>query len=154
MSADRKFSVDAPSLDRLVIRALEVSNPLLVSPLSTSPLCLMDGELVQMSTGKMIRGVDATAPNFFCIDDRGDYGVQASKRLSCIMGGGNFICSTAIFNSGLTSDSTAVMAGAVTIDAQSRWGLIAQTGTNIVMGYVLKPAAINGGRLQVYITQN
>jgi hypothetical protein len=154
MSVDRKFEVIAPSLDRLVRKPLEVANTSLLNPNSTSPLALVDGELVQISTGKWDRASSATAPAFFSIEDRGDYGVQASRKLSVIAGGGSFWCNTVIFNSGLTTAGVAVMYGAVTIEGLSRAGLIAHTSTNLVLGYVMKPAAINNSKLQVFVTCN
>lgn len=146
---DRKFEIVRPSLDRLVVAPVEVNDNALLNPLSTSPLALVDGELVQpTTTGKFIRATDASAPSWFCVDDRGDYGVQAMRKLSVVMGGGAFVGNTLIFNSGLTTIGAKLMMGTVTIDTLGRTGLVAQSGSNVILGYVLKTATLNGGKLQ------
>lgn len=153
MSLDRKFDVLRPDLTRLVRASVEIDNTSLVNPTSTSPLALTDGELVQFSTtGKYKRATDAAVPSFFWIEDRGDFGVQASRKGSAIMGGGSFLADTVLFNSGLTSIGTKLMYGDVTLESYARACLIAQTGSNVVIGYTIKPAAINGGKLQFLCT--
>jgi hypothetical protein len=87
------------------------------------------------------------------IDDRGDTGVQASKKLTAIQGGGGFLCDTVVFDTAIVTRGVPVMYGAVTLEG-SRAGLIAHTGSNIVIGYTMKVAAENGGKLQVFVTLN
>lgn len=153
MSVDRKFSIVRPTLDRLVRMPLEVANTALLNPNSTSPLALVDGELVSIdTTGKWARATAATVPSFFCIDDRGDYGVQASRKLTAIVGGGAFIADTVIFDSTLTTLGTALKWGTVTVESLSRSGLVAQAGSGIILGYIMKVSAINGGKLQIVQT--
>lgn len=147
---DRKFAVLHPTLDRLCRPALKIDNTALLNPNSTSPLALVDGELCQLTaTGTVTRATDEAKPSWFCIDDRGDTGVQAARKLTLIMAGGAFIANTVLFNSGLTTVGAKVMFGSVTIDVAGRAGLIAHTGSNVVVGYVLKVAAANGGLLQI-----
>lgn len=154
MSVDRKFEVLRPSLDKLTRASIEIGNLGLVNPLGTSPVPLVDGELVAMVGGKLVRATDATKPSFFWLDDRGDPQNQASRKGSIICGGGNFWVNTVLFDAGLTVEGTAVKWGAVTIEGIARAGLVAQGGTGIIKGYVMRPAASNGGRLQVMITDN
>jgi hypothetical protein len=153
MAVDRKFEIVRPTLDRLVRVPLEVANTALLNPNSTSPLALCDGELVQLdSSYKWARASDAAKPSFFVIDDRGDTGVQAARKLTAVMAGGSFLANTVFFNSGLTTVGTAVMYGDVTVESQTRAGLIAHTGSNVIIGYVTKLAAVNNSKLQFICT--
>lgn len=155
MSVDRKFEILRPTLDKISRLPLEVANLGLISPNSTSPLALVDGELVQIDTaGKWARASDATKPSHVVIDERGDYGVQASRKLTAVVGGGHFIANTVIFNSGLTTIGTPVKYGSVTIETLARAGLVDQAGSGIILGYVMKVATANGGKLQVLWTFN
>lgn len=155
MSVDRKFEILRPSLDRLSRQPLEVANLGLINPSSTSPLCLVDGELVQIdATGKWIRATDADKPSHVVIDDRGDYGIQASRKLTAVVGGGHFIANTVLFNAALTTVGVAVKFGTVSIEGQNRAALVAQAGSGLILGYVNKVASANGGKLQVLWTFN
>lgn len=154
MSADRKFEVLRPTLDRLVRSSQEVGNLGLTNPIGSSPVPLVDGELVQMVGGKWVRATDATKPSFFWLEDRGDAGVQASRKGAAIVGGGNFWINTVLFDTALTTEGTAVKFGSVTVEGIARAGLVAQGGSGIITGYVMKPAAVNGGRLQILVTFN
>jgi hypothetical protein len=154
MSVDRKFEVLRPTLDRLVRASIEIGQLGLVNPLGTSPIPLVDGELLAMVGGKWTRATDATLPAFFNLEDRGDVQTQATRKMSAIVGGGAFWINTVLFNAGLTTEGTPVKLGSVTIEGVARAGLIAQGGSGIIIGYVMKPAALNGGRLQVMVTRN
>jgi hypothetical protein len=155
MSVDRKFEVINPSsLDKLTRKSIEVGSLGLISPLGVTPVPLVDGELVQMVQGKLVRATDATKPSFFALEDRGDLGVQVSRKLSIIAGGGNFWANTVLFDPTLTTEGVALKLGTVTIEGVARAALIAQGGSGLILGYVAKPAAINSGKLQVLITFN
>lgn len=154
MAADKKFEIINPSLDKLVRKVREVGALGLLNPFNASPLPLIDGELVALVNGKWVRATDATKPSFFWIEDRGDLGVQASKKGAAVVGGGNFWANTVLFDPALTVEGTAVKLGTVTVDNVSRAGLVAQGGTGIIKGYVMIPAAMNSGKLQVMITDN
>ena len=153
MSVDRKFEVLRPTLDRLVRTSIEVGDLGLINPLGVTPVPLVDGELVQMVGGKLVRATDAARPSFFSLEDRGDAGVQATRHMAAIVGGGGFWINTVLFNAGLTTEGAPVGLGSVTIEGVARAGLIAHA-TGIIIGYVMKPAALNGGRLQVLVTAN
>jgi hypothetical protein len=152
MSVDRKFEVLRPTLDRLVRTSMEVGQLGLINPVSVSPLPLVDGELVQIVGGKLVRATDAAQPSFFWIEDRGDAGIQATRKGAIICGGGGFWVNTPLFHASLTTEGAPVKLGAVTIEGASRAGLVAHGGTGLLLGYVMKPAALNGGRLQVLVT--
>lgn len=149
MSVDRKFEVLRPTLDRLCRAPLEVANKALLNPSSTSPLALVDGELVSLdSTGKWIRTTSATIPAFFNIEDRGDTGVQASGKLAAIVGGGSFWANTVIYDDTTLVVGSPLMWGTVTVESLARSGVLLRTGSNLILGYVLKLPANNGGKLQ------
>jgi hypothetical protein len=151
-SYDRQFDIVRPSMDRLIRAPLEANDPQLLNPQSTSPVPLIPGELVQINSSyKYIRAVNATEPSFFCIEDRGDYGVQASRKMSAIMGG-TFEADTIVFDTALTTIGVAVKWGSVNNSLSgsvARAGLVAQGGTGIILAYITRVAATNGGRLRV-----
>lgn len=154
MSVDRKFEVLRPTLDRLVRASIEVGQLGLVNPINVSPVALVDGELLQMAAGKWVRATNDALPAFFNLEDRGDIGVQATRKMSAIVGGGAFWINTPLFNPALTTEGAAVKLGSVTIEGAPRAALIAQGGTGLIIGYVMKVAGNNGGRLQVLVTRN
>ena len=152
---DRKFAVVQPTLDRLVRKPLEVTDTRLLDPTNGSVVPLIDGELVQLTSDyKWNRGSDTSKPAFFTIEDRGDYGVQASRKLSAIMGGGAFECDTIVFDTALTTLGAAVEAGAVNNSLSgsvARWGLVAHSA-GIIIGYITRPALGNNGLLRILQT--
>jgi hypothetical protein len=154
-SYDRKFEVIQPTLDRLVRKPLEVADLRLLDPTNTVVVPLIPGELVFLdSTYKWIRATDAAKPSFFSIEDRGDYGVQASRKLSAIMGGGAFECDTIVYNTAIVTVGAAVQLGTVNNSLSgtvNRAGLVASAG-GLVLGYVTRPAATNGGLLRILQT--
>lgn len=155
MSVDRKFEVVRPTLDRLNRAPLDINNVALLNPNSVSPLALVDGELVAMvAGGKLDRASDGTVPSFFSIDDRGDATVQATRKLTVIMGGGSFLCNTVIFDSSLGTRGAKLQQGTVTVESLSRSGLIAQSGSGLILGYVMKLPSENSGKLQVFVSFN
>lgn len=154
-SYDRKFEVVQPTLDRLVRKPLEVADVRLLDPTNTAVVPLIDGELVFMdSTYKWARASNAAHPSFFAIEDRGDTGVQASRKLSAIMGGGAFEADTIVYATALTTLGAAVQLGTVnnTLSGSvNRAGLVASAG-GLILGYVTKVAANNGSRLRILQT--
>lgn len=142
-----KFEVVRPSLDQLIRAALPVTDPGLLDPQGTSPIPLLPGEFVEDAAGgKYDRASTITTLSYALIEDQGDYGVQASKKLSALRGG-TYEADTYIFNAGLTTLGAAVEIGTVAVDGINHTGLVANT-TGLVIGYVTKVAADNGGRLR------
>lgn len=147
-SFDRQFEVVRPSLDKLTRANLEVADTALLDPQSTSPLALIDGEFVQENGNyKLVRATSTTRPAYAVIDDRGDTGVQASRKLSILRVGG-YEANTIVFDPTLITLGAPVMIGSVTLGGGARAGLIAHTGVNFVIGYITRLAASNGGRLR------
>jgi len=154
-SYDRKFEVIQPTLDRLVRKPLEVADPRLLDPTNTAVVPFIPGELVQLdSLYKWVRASAAAAPSYFTISDRGDFGVQASRKLSAIMGGGAFECDTIVYNTALVAVGAALQLGTVNNSLSgsvNRAGLVASAG-GLVLGYITRPAATNGGLLRILQT--
>lgn len=150
-SFDRQFEVVRPSLDKLTRANLEVADTRILDPQSTSPLALIDGEFMQEDGNyKMIRTIDGGGsvdrPSYATIEWRGDYGVQASRKLAILRVGG-YEADTLVFNSGLTTLGAAVQVGSVTLGGGARSGLVASAG-GFIIGYITRVAASNGGRLR------
>ncbi len=146
-SYDRQFEILNPSLDRLIRRNYEVNVATLVDPSNAG--CLLDGELCQLSNGKIIRATDPDKISFACLEERGDYGIQASKRPALVMG--QYIAQTIIFvSTGLSAFGVKMKMGSVTLGGNVKSGLVLHDSTHTVVGYVMKPATagVNGGRLE------
>lgn len=153
---DRKFEIVKPDLEYLITETRQPSVPGLTIPDGTSPVPLIDGELVQFNaSGQFARGSDAAAPAYFVIDERGAPVVRASRKLTAVMGGSSFWCRTLVYDTALTTLHARVGGGAVNnslTGSVARWGLVA-AGGNWVMGVIIEVAsAANGNRLGVFVT--
>lgn len=156
-SYDRQFEILLPSsLDKLSRGVYKVATAALLDP--TQLTSLIQGEFVQFdANGQLVRGTDATKLSFATIEDRGDTGVQVTRKLSVIRAGG-YEADTIVFNTGLLTLGAPVMLGTVNNSlsgSTNRGGLVAWAATalfndpqNLVLGYVTKLAAANGGRLR------
>lgn len=148
---DRRFEILHPTLDRLDPQNLEVADPALLDPSSVSPVPLIDGELVQHDSNyKWVRGLTANfaQPSFFVMEWRGDYGVQASRKLAAIKGG-TFEADTIVWDGAPTLGGALEMA---TI-TDARFGGVARAGlqvrtTGLIIGYCTRVPGVNGGRLR------
>jgi hypothetical protein len=158
-SYDRQLEIIQPSVDRLIRLPLPVSDAGLVNPLSTSPLALIDGELLQPNTsGQWARASDAAKPSFLCFEERGFPNNTAAKKVAGIMGPSGFLFDTIVFNSGLTTQGAALQMGTINdatrLGANGRSGLIAYSA-GVRLGYVFSVASANGGTLlRVFWTQS
>lgn len=154
-SYDRKFHVVTPSWEKLTRRSLDVADPRLLNPVETSVVPFIDGELVQRdATDKFIRAANEDAPSYFIIDERGDYGVQGSRKLS-VMYMGAFEADTIVFAPAGLVLHTALKVGTVnnaSVGSVNRAGLVAQGGTGLILGYVTRLPAINKGLLRFHKT--
>ena len=157
-SYDRQLEIIQPSIDRLSRLALPVSAPGLVDPLSTSPLALIDGELMQVnSSGQWARASNVAAPSFLCFEDRGFPSNTAAKKVAGIMGPSGSLLDTLVVDTAVVPVGAALAMG--TINAATRLGANGRTGfiayaSGVRLGYVFKPAASNGQKLQVFWTQS
>lgn len=151
-SYDRQFEIIRPTLDRVVRAAHPIADAALLDPTNASSL--IDGEFVQFNASYQLkRGDTPTQLSYAAIDDRGDTGVQAHKKLSIVQCGG-YEANTLVFHTGLTTLGAPVMLGTVNNAATgsvNRAGLIAWVTAdpqNLIIGYVTRVASANGGRLR------
>lgn len=155
-SYDRQFEVVKPGLDALIREPLTVTSLGLIDPTGTSPVPLIDGELVQhTTTRKWDRASDATAPSFFVCDERGMTDVRVSRKLTAILGGPSFSVRTIVYDTALTTLYAKVGQGTVSNSLSgsvSRKGLVAAS-TNWVLGVIIGlPAVVGNNKLEVFIT--
>jgi len=155
---DQKLEIIQPSIDRLSRLALPVSAAGLVDPLSTSPLALIDGELLQVNASEQwARASAAASPSFLCFEDRGFPNNQAAKKVAGILGPSGFLFDTIVFDSALTVLGADLQMGTINdsarLGANGRAGLI-DYSSGVRLGYVFKTAATNGGLLRVFWTQS
>jgi hypothetical protein len=151
---DRKFHIHTP-WEKLWRRPLDVADRDLLTPNPAGKVPFIPGELVQLNASyQFVRGTDDTAPSYFVIDDRGDTGPQMSRKLTVVFTG-TFEADTIVFDAALTTVGVALKLGTVNnadVGSVNRAGLIAQGGTDLVIGYVTRVAAANGGLLRFHKT--
>lgn len=149
---DRKFEVVFPtSWDRLMRPSMDVADKDLLNPQVASPkVPLMDGEFVtENSEYKLVRATDYSpvVPAYAWLEWRGDLGVQAAGK-AAILKGGTYEADTIVFDGTSLALHSALMVGACTVGGLTRSGLVLRTGANLIIGYVTKLAATNGGRMR------
>jgi hypothetical protein len=147
---DRRFEVVYPTgWDRLMRPSMEVADKDLLNPNVASPkVPLMDGEfLTENSSYKLIRATDPAAPSYAWLEWRGDMGVQGGGR-GAVLKGGSYEADTIVFDSTSLVLHSRLMVGSCTVDGLTRSGLVLQTASNLILGYVTRLPASNGGRLR------
>lgn len=153
-SYDRKFELLTP-WEKVWRRPLDVADKDLLTPNPVGKVPFIPGELVQLNaTYQFVRATTDTIPSYFVIDDRGDTGVQMSRKLTVIFTG-SFEADTIVFADTLTTLGTALKVGTVNnaaVGSVNRAGLVAQGGTGVILGYITRVAAANGGRLRFHKT--
>ena len=151
-SFDRKFEIILPTLDRLSRMPLEVADLGLINPQGTSPVPLIDGELVFVNSSfKWARATDAAKPSFFVIEDRGDYGVQASRKMSAVVGPTGFVANTIVFDTAIAALGQSPMLSTVNnapVGSVNPASLVPPAGANRRLGFVLRLPATNKNLLQ------
>jgi len=146
---DKRFEVVRPtSWDHLLRAAMEVADKDLLNPNVSGKVPLIDGEFVtEDSAYKLVRGSDSATPAYAYLEWRGALEVQGSGK-AAIIKGGSYEADTIVYDSTSLALHSKLMHGNCTVGGSTRRGLILQTGSNLVIGYVTKLPAINGGRLR------
>ncbi len=146
---DKRFEIVSPTdWTRLARPSMEVADKDLLNPNVSGKVPLMDGEfLAENSEYKLIRAVTQTAPAYALIEWRGAYETQAAGKVA-VLRGGTYEADTIVYDSTSLVLHSALMHGTVTVGGLARCGLLLRTGSNIILGYVTKLPAINGGRLR------
>lgn len=146
---DKRFEIKSPTDWTKIARpAMEVADKDLLNPNVSGKVPLMDGEfLAENSEYKLIRAVTQTAPAYALIEWKGAYETQASGKVA-VLRGGSYEADTIVYDSTSLALHSALMHGSVTVAGQTRCGLLLRTGSNLILGYVTKLPAINGGLLR------
>lgn len=147
---DKRFEIVSPTdWSRLARPAMEVADKDLLNPSVASPkVPLMDGEfLTENSEYKLIRATDPLAPAYAWIEWKGAYEVQASGK-GAVLRGGTYEADTIVYDATSLVLHSPLMHGDVTVASLTRRGLLLRTGSNLIIGYVTKLPAANGGRLR------
>jgi hypothetical protein len=152
-SYDKRFEILRPtSWDRLLRSAQEVADKDLLNPNVSGKVPLIDGEFVtENSEYKLIRPTSNDVPAYAYLEWRGALEVQAAGKASVVKGG-PYEADTIVFDSTSLVLHSRLMQGDVTVGGATRRGLLLRTASNLVMGYVTRLPASNGGRLRFIAT--
>ena len=149
-SNDKKFEIVSPTdWSRLARPGMQVADKDLLNPMVASPkVPLMDGEfLSENSEYKLVRATDQLAPAYALIEWNGAYETQASGKVATLRGG-TYEADTIVFDGASLVLHSPLMHGDVTVGGLTRRGLLLRTASNLILGYVTKLPASNGGRLR------
>ncbi len=147
---DKKFEIVSPTdWSRLNRPPFEVADKDLLNPRVASPkVPLMDGEFLQLNSEyKLVRATDLVAPAYALIEWSGAYETQASGKVAVLMGN-TYMADTIVFDATSLVLHSPLQHGDVTVGGLTRRGLVLRTATNLILGYVTKLPASNGGRLR------
>jgi hypothetical protein len=129
----------------LIRRDFTVADPTLVNPTNANPL--LDGEFVSLNSSYQIVRAATGSLGFAVFAERGRFDVQAIGKTTVLFAK-PYEADTRIFTAaGLTLGGALKISSAVSYDSQTRSGLIAYD-TGIVIGYVTRLPANNGGKLR------
>jgi hypothetical protein len=150
---DKRFEIVRPTSWEHLIRATqEVADKDLLNPNVSGKVPLIDGEFVtENSEYKLIRPTSNDVPAYAYLEWRGALEVQASGK-AAVVKGGPYEADTIVFDSTGLALHSRLMQGDVTVGGGTRRGLLLRTASNLVIGYVTKLPAINGGRLRFVAT--
>jgi len=119
----------------------------LLDPLSTSPLCLEQGEWVAPDADGLYERVTGSVRNCAQVwTQKGDVGAQALDKV-CVFYIGEYEAETDMYDSAETyAMGEPLTAKTVTIDAEDRAGLTNDVtgGTDYIVGYVVKVPGDSG----------
>jgi hypothetical protein len=130
-------------------RDFAVANNAQINPTNANPI--IDGEFMEIDSAyKLIRAGNGKAA-FAVFAERGRYDVQAIKKLTVLFGN-SYEADTRVFTSaGLVLGGNLQTSNAVTVDAQTKSGLLVWA-SGPVIGFVTRLPATNGGRLRFFQT--
>jgi len=129
-------------------RDFTVADKTLVNP--TNPNCIVDGEFLSLNMDyQLVRSINSVL-GFAVFAEKGRFDVQAIGKLT-VLYYKPYEADTRIFStSGLTLGGPLAIATGIQplSDGVNRSGLVAAPGGSIVLGYVTRMPANNGGRLR------
>lgn len=132
-------------LQSLIRRDFPVANRTLVDPTNANPI--IDGEFVFVNSSYQLARAASGTLGFAVLAERGRFDVQAIGKLTVLMLM-PYEADTAIFTSaGLALGGALKISDAVSFGGQTKSGLAAYD-SGVIMGYVTRLPANNGGRLR------
>jgi hypothetical protein len=132
-------------LQHVIRRDFYLATPAMADPTYTNPL--MDGEFVNLDTAyKLIRGVNGSM-GWAVFSDIGVFDAQAIKKKTVLFGQ-TYEADTRVFTStSLALGGKLEIGSSVTVDTKTKSGLVVW-GSGVVIGYVTRMPANNGGLLR------
>jgi hypothetical protein len=128
----------------LIRRDFTVADQSIVNP--TNPNPLLDGEFAQLNSAYQLIRANTGALGFAVFAERGRFDVQALGKTTVLFAK-PYEADTRIFQGAVVLGAPLKISAAVTYDAQTRSGLVAWD-TGVVIGYVTRLPANNGGKLR------
>jgi hypothetical protein len=132
---------DFPTITR---KSFELAVPGILDPLNANPL--LYGEFLEINSSyQAVRGTGNNAsPAFAAFAERGRTDTQAIGRVPLLQNGG-YEAETQIMDSTSLVVNAPLMVGSVTIGGVAgKRGLVLQTSTNFIIGYVTRPVNAQG----------
>ena len=132
-------------------RNFEAVTRAILSPDNANPL--IDGEFVALSgTASKVDRAGNGVFAYVVWDEKGRYDVQALGKVTVLHGGGGYEADTRVFTAaGLALGAALMTSASVTVDTLTKSGLALYT-SGVVIGYVTRMPAYNGGRLRFHET--
>jgi len=129
----------------LIRRDFTVADPTIINPTNSNPL--LDGEWVALNTSYQLVRAGTGVLGFAVFAERGRFDVQAIGKTTVLFAK-PYEADTRIFTAaGLALGAPLKISAAVTYDLQTRSGLVAHD-TGVIIGYVTRLPANNGGKLR------
>lgn len=129
----------------LLRRDFAMADKTLLNPNNANPL--IDGEFVELNSAYQLVRAGNGKNAFVVFAERGRYDVQSLGKVPVLFGN-TYEADTRVFTSaGLTLGGNLQTSNAVTVDGQTKSGLLVWASGS-VMGFVTKLPANNGGRLR------
>lgn len=116
-----------------------------VDPTIANPF--LDGEFYFVDSSYKLIRASAGAVGWVGFSERGRMDVQASGKMTVLMGP-TYEADTLVMTSSSITLGGAVKLGSVTYQSQSRIGLVNQGGSGVIIGYCTRTPATNGNKLR------
>lgn len=116
-----------------------------IDPTQANPF--LDGEWYYVNDSYQLVRASAGSVGWVGFSERGRFDVQASGKMTVIMGP-TYEADTLVMTSTSIVTGSPLKLGAVTYGGQSRIGLVVQGGTGVIIGYATRIPANNGLKLR------
>jgi len=115
----------------------------------TVATCVLDGEFMFVNDHNKLVRATGGGPGWVVFSERGRFDVQALRKLTVVQGP-TYEADTLIMSSAGLATGYPLMVGSFSypVDSQTRTGLVHQTGSYVVVGYVTRLPTYNGNKLR------